>query len=257
MLDPALVLLEALAVRGAAKVAVLSEFSRDLLLARHPEARNRIVLVRGGVEIDEPAHGDADRVRGHYRIPGDRPFLLTVRRLEPRTGVEELLRATDVLVTGGTDVTVGIAGGGAMEHELKELALELGLGERVRFLGRVPDADLPGLYATSDLFVLPTVAYEGFGMSTIEALAAGTPVVGTAVGATPEILRPLDERLLSPSASPSDLAATIAGALAATSPDLRRRCVEYAEAEYRWERAIEPWLDALESTGSGARLEGP
>ena len=119
------------------------------------------------------------------------------------------------------DFTLAIAGSGSLAAGLERLARELGVADSVFFLGRVPDDDLPALYAAADLFVLPTVAYEGFGMATIEALASGTPVVGTPVGATPELLRGLDPRLVASGSGPEELADAIGGALARVDPALR------------------------------------
>jgi len=257
LLDPLLVLLERVAVRRAKTVAVLSEYSRELLLSRHPGLADRIAVVRGGVDYDRFASGDGVSIRAAYGIPADRPFVLTVRRLEPRMGVEELLRTVKTLFERGARLTLGIAGAGMSAARLRELAHELELGEHVRFLGRVPDDDLPGLYAAADLFVLPTVAYEGFGISTVEALAAGTPVVGTAVGATPEILEPLDPRLVAPSADAVDLAATIERALGAVSTATRRRCADYARSRFRWDVAIESWEAALAKAASRAGGDPP
>jgi glycosyltransferase involved in cell wall biosynthesis len=160
-------------------------------------------------------------------------------------GVEELLRAVSVLVREGVRVNVAIAGVGMLESQLRALAATLGLDGHVRFLGRVPDGDLPGLYAAADLFVLPTIAYEGFGMATVEALAAGTPVVGTAIGATPEILGPLGRGLISPTAEPGQLAATIRHALESVSPELRALCADYASATFGWKGAMGLWNAAL------------
>jgi glycosyltransferase involved in cell wall biosynthesis len=252
LLDPLFVLLERIAVGHADVIVVLSEYSRGIVLARHPSAAGRVVLVRGGVDYDAFANGDGAATRVEYGIPGDRPFVLTVRRLEPRMGVEELLRAVGILRDKGVEVTVGVAGTGASGPSLEQLAHRLGLNQHVRFFGRVPDADLPGLYAAADLFVLPTVAYEGFGMSTVEALAAGTPVVGTPVGATPEILSPLDPQLVSRSTRPEDLAAAIESAIASTSAGQRERCAEYARDRFRWETAIESWQAALVATAGYA-----
>lgn len=246
VLDPVFVLLEALAVRSATRIIVLSEYSRALLLSRFPSARGKAVLAHGGVEISRFAYGDPAQIRRAYEISDARPFILTVRRLAPRMGIEELLKAVKVLLAAGDDITLGIAGSGRSQRELRMLTASLGIEERVIFFGRVPDEDLPGLYAAADLFVLPTVAYEGFGMATVEALAAGTPVVGTAVGATPEILRALDAALLCPTASPSDLAHTMQLALARTSPAFRAECAAYADANYSWERTIGEWLKALD-----------
>src|SRR5207249_11624167 len=62
------------------------------------------------------------------------------------------------------------------------------------FLGFIPDETLPSYYHAADVFVLPTRELEGFGLVTVEALACGTPVLGTPVGATPEVLSGLEDR---------------------------------------------------------------
>ncbi len=251
-LHPSLVLLERAAVRGAAAIFVLSEFSRQLVVAAHREAADRVVLVRGGVYTDvfTPAARGAAATRTRFDIPPEGTFLLSVRRLEPRMGLEELLRAARLLVDRGLEFTLGIAGDGLHRDVLHALAREQGIEKRVRFLGRVSDDDLPVLYAAADLFVLPTVAYEGFGMATMEALASGTPVVGTAVGATPELLRPLDAQLVAPSAAPADLADTILAALSRCDPALRERCAAYAREHFDWRVVIGDWQTVLERTAS-------
>jgi glycosyltransferase involved in cell wall biosynthesis len=121
--------------------------------------------------------------------------------------------------------------------------MELRVTNEVRFLGRVPEEELASLYGAADLFVLPTVAYEGFGMATVEALACGTPVVGTPVGATPELLRPLEGGLVAASATPGDLAAAIEFGLARS--DLKRRCAEYARERFSWDRVGDDWERAV------------
>jgi glycosyltransferase involved in cell wall biosynthesis len=162
-----------------------------------------------------------------------------------------------VLLANGVRLTLGVAGAGTSAAGLVKLSRELELDEHVRFLGRVPEDDLPGLYAAADLFVLPTVAYEGFGISTVEALAAGTPVVGTAVGATPKILDPLDPQLVSPSADPGDLAATIERVLGTVSAEQRTRCADYARSRFRWDVAIESWEAALTAAATRAGSDRP
>ena len=82
----------------------------------------------------------------------------------------------------------------------------MGLEGRVELVGHVSDSELALWHRAADVFVLPTVAYVGFGLVTAEALASGTPVVGTRVGATPELLEPLDPRLLAHGTDPEDLA---------------------------------------------------
>jgi glycosyltransferase involved in cell wall biosynthesis len=249
-LHPSFVLLEHVAVGRAARILVLSDFSRGLVSEAHPEVGRRVVHVRGGVDtsVFAPDPKSAASTRSRLGIPLDRPFLLTVRRLEPRMGIEELLRACRQLVGDGLDFTLGVAGSGMLAARLRVLSENLGLEDRVRFLGRVAESSLPGLYAAADLFVLPTIAYEGFGMSTLEALAAGTPVVGTPVGATPELLRPLDPMLVAPGMHSREIADTLARVLGSLDLRFRARCAEYARRRFDWREAIHDWEEALEET---------
>ena len=165
-------------------------------------------------------------------------------------GVEELVRATALLAGSGRPVRLAVAGSGVMREPLEALAAELGVGDRVRFLGRVPDDDLPHLYAGADLFVLPTVAYEGFGISTAEALASGTPVVGTPVGATPELLTPLDPALVATGVDADALAAAVEHGIETLGTDLPARARAYAQSRLSWEVVTGSWLAALEAAKS-------
>ena len=184
--------------------------------------------------------------RGRLGLDVDGPLLLTVRRLEPRMGIDRLLRAVPLL--GENDVTLVVVGSGSLAGDLPRLAAELGAAERVLFVGPVSDdARLADWYRAADLFVLPTTAYEGFGMATVEALASGTPVVGTAIGATPELLAPLDPRLIAQTAYPEALAATIAEALDfATTEDFAARCRAQTEERFGLANAVAAWETALE-----------
>jgi len=244
-LDPLLVGLERSAVARAAGILVLSDFSTQVVLGRHGHVATKLHRVSGGVEDvffarpPEPAPG----TRRRYGVPEGGVLLTTVRRLEPRMGVDELVGAIARL--DDKRLVLAIAGDGMDRGRLERLAVDLGLAERVRFLGRIPDAELRSLYAAADLFVLPTVAYEGFGISTVEALAAGTPVLGTAVGATPEILSGIDSAFVVPHSDADSLAAAIERTLPLLGPDIRARCAEYARTRYGWDVVITGWEKAL------------
>ena len=244
-LDPAHVALERRAAGRASTILVLSAFSRGLFNDQHPGAAGRVRQVSGGVDAGflAPPAESADAVRARHGIPTDAIFLLTTRRLEPRMGLEELLAA--LAAAGDPRLTLVITGAGGQRASLEALARSLAVSDRVRFLGRVSETELRALYAAADLFVLPTVAYEGFGMSTVEALASGTPVLGTAVGATPEILAPIDNALIVPRADGQSLAEGLRRVIPLLTPELRARCADRARAEYAWETAILPWEVAL------------
>jgi glycosyltransferase involved in cell wall biosynthesis len=247
VLDPPAALVDRAAVRAADRILVLSKFSRSLLEQDHRRADlAKIRVVSGGVDVDvfSPEDGPA-AARGRLGLDRSARLLVTVRRAEPRMGIEQLIAATSRLLPSFPDLTLAVVGGGILEPRLRALSAELGIAERVRFPGRVGDSELRDWYRAADLFVLPTVAYEGFGMVTAEALACGSPVVGTPVGATPELLAPLDERLVAPGSTAEDLAGTIAGTLVRTDAELRARCRAYACSRLAWSTAIAAWEAAL------------
>jgi glycosyltransferase involved in cell wall biosynthesis len=244
-LEPPLLLWEQLGMRRARRILVLSDFSRSLVEADYPGLVSRVRLVPGAVDTEwfSPA-GGPEPARARLGLTPAAPLLVSVRRLEPRMGLENLVRAV-ALLGDATPVELSLVGGGTLAGPLRDLAAELGVEGRVRLVGRVSDDELRDWYRAADLFVLPTVAYEGFGMVTAEALASGTPVVGTPIGATPELLAPLDRRLVSAGTEPARLAEAIRAGLALASPPFRARCREYAEARFGWDTAIVEWEQAL------------
>jgi glycosyltransferase involved in cell wall biosynthesis len=239
-LEPVLLGAERIAMARAERILALSEFSSSLIRQDYPRHANRVVPVLGGVDVDRFA--PLANARERLALPRTTPLLVTARRLEPRTGIGELLRALIRL----PKVNLAVIGTGPCEGRLRRLAETLGVGARTQFLGRVSDADLRTWYAAADVVVMPTAAYEGFGLVTAEALACGTPVVATPVGASPELLRPLDPRLVASSASGEALAAAIGEALSAGGNEFRARCREYAVSRYAWDTVILGWESALE-----------
>jgi glycosyltransferase involved in cell wall biosynthesis len=123
--------------------------------------------------------------------------LLSIGRLAPEKEPELLLRAFALaLETNGT-LTLDILGGGPLEAEVKTLVQQLGIQKQVRFLGFVPNQDLPDLIARSHVFVTAT-RIETFGMAVAEALACGRPVVAPRVGALPDLVTSQRGVLVSP-----------------------------------------------------------
>jgi len=226
-------------VRRARRVYPMSGFMAERVRALHRLPADRLRVVPGGVD---PEHfsppGDRSALRARLGLPEKAPVLLSLRNLEPRMGLAELLRAVPVVRAAHPGLRVLIGGTGELATVLREDARALELGETVRFLGFVPEAELPALYGAADLFVLPTQALEGFGLVTLESLACGTPVLGTPVGATPELVRPLDPTLVLDAPSVPAIARGILAFLARGDHDaLRSRCRAHAAA-HTWDAAI-------------------
>jgi len=239
-------------LRRSDRIVVLSEFSRDQLESLYPFAARKVVKIPGGVDLERfrPAD-DREALRRKLGLPADRSVVFTVRRLVPRMGLENLIAAFAEVREVRSDVLLAIAGRGRLEGELRRQADALGLGESVRFLGFVDDEALVRYYQAADLFALPTLAFEGFGMVTLEALACGTPAIGTPIGATPEILSPLARQLVLDGTEPSAIRRGILAMLEwlsdrVAAADLRRRSREYVVANFGWDRAIDAIEDLID-----------
>jgi glycosyltransferase involved in cell wall biosynthesis len=239
-LEPLLLGLERIAIARATRTLVLSEFSRALINEDHPRHADRVVGVLGGVDVDRfaPLAESRDRLGLTKTVP----LLVTARRLEPRMGIDVLLQALVHI----PEAQLAVIGTGSTKSRLRRLAQTLGVEDRTQFVGRVSDADLRTWYAAADVVVMPTAAYEGFGLVTAEALACGTPVVATSVGASPELLRPLDPGLVATNANGEGLAAAIWHALSDGGRELRARCREYAVSRYSWDAVMPEWERTLE-----------
>jgi glycosyltransferase involved in cell wall biosynthesis len=229
--------LEGWLIRRSRRTLVMSDFMRRELHRLHAYPDDRVVLVPGGVDVERfhPASGAS--MRSRFGLPLEAEVLLTVRNLVPRMGLSNLVAAFELLAADRPALHLALAGDGPLRESLAELIAARGLGDRIHLLGRVPDQDLPGLYRCADLFVLPTEALEGFGLVTIEALASGTPVVATPVGASPEILRDLDPELVARSATAADIAAVISRFLRRPPEDraeLSARGRALCESRYSW-----------------------
>lgn len=239
-------LLERYVLKRCQKVITLSEFMREKVHTRHGIPDDKIKVIPAGVD-QERFHPlkDKQTVRRKLELPHDRFVLLTVRNLVPRMGLENLIHAMEMIVKKVEEVFLVVGGNGNLRESLETLVREKRLQRYVQFRGYIGEDRLPSYYQAADLFILPTICLEGFGLVTLEALASGTPVLGTTVGATPEILERLDKSLLFKSADPSSLAELIIEKYKdfKTNPEgyfeLAHRCRSYAEEHYTWQRHVE------------------
>ena len=171
------------------------------------------VIYRG---LDTERFGGSDR---DYARAGGR--LLYVGRLIDNKGVHTLLDACGSLVEKGRQLEVTIVGRGSHDYTtlLRNQIKTLGLSDRAEMIDGLPPEELPRLYADHDLFVFPSIWEEPFGITRIEAMASGMPVVSTTTGGGAEFLRPEENCLAFPPGDSTALADALERLL--SDPDLR------------------------------------
>jgi len=184
---------------------------------------------------------NTDTVRSRYGL-GPGRWLLTVARLAAHKGIDTGLRVLAALRGEFPDLRYAIVGSGVQRKQLEALAKELAVEDRVRFLGYVPEADLPALYNCAEVYLglsrTVSLMAEGFGIALTEASACGVPLVGGLGGGIPDAVRDGETGILVDSDLPEP--ATEAVRLLLSNRDLGRRLGENgrraAEQHYNWDR---------------------
>lgn len=222
---------------------VLRELGLDPL-AEH------VRLVPLGTDPEQFRPGiDTRAVRTRYRLNGD-PWVLTVARLENYKGVDTALKAVAQCRRDGLEVNYLIVGTGKRRKTFQKLAEELGIADHVRFVGNVPDAELPALFNASVAYIGVSrrddgARVEGFGIALAEASASGLPVIAGQSGGLAEAVHDGETGFV---VNPDDPAA-VAAALQRLLADqlLARRLGQGGrkaiETYYNWDRVIRDLRD--------------
>jgi glycosyltransferase involved in cell wall biosynthesis len=238
--------IEGYCLRKSTKILVLSQYMKQKAIDIHRIADEKIIVNPGGVDLDRfnPPEKRAS-LKEELGLPAGRRHLLTVRNLEPRMGLDNLLKAIALHKDKNANIHLVIGGEGPDRSSLENLICNYGLEDDVTMAGFIPVELLPKYYGAADFFVLPTRELEGFGLVTVESLACGTPVMGTPVGGTREILSGFDPLFLFKDATPEAIAEGVAWAMDNWLNDkerytrLRGRCRKYAEKNYSLQRHVD------------------
>ncbi|HET7375539.1 MAG TPA: glycosyltransferase family 1 protein, partial [Anaerolineae bacterium] len=178
-------------VQRATHILADSQATKNDLIELFKTPPEKITVLYSGVDPRfKPIRDrlEVNRVRAKYKI-GAVPFALSIGTLQPRKNYRRLIEAFAKLNDPQLHLVIG-GGRGWMFDDVFAQAKELRLEERVHFIGFVDDDDLPTLYSTAELFVYVSL-YEGFGLPLLEAMACGTPVIGSNTSSLPEVIGPV------------------------------------------------------------------
>lgn len=142
----------------------------------------KIKLIYFGVEVDKYKPREKDENIKNKLGLSKSPAIISLRNLEPIYDVETLIKSMPYVLRNMPKAIFVIGGRGSQERYLKELAKSLGVSERIRFIGFIPNDDLPKYLTSVDVYVSTSLSDAGIAASTAEAMACGLPVVITDSG---------------------------------------------------------------------------
>jgi glycosyltransferase involved in cell wall biosynthesis len=224
--------------RRARAVIAVAEQESQLLQQRFPSLRDRVQVIPNGVDV--PAN------LTHDYPNAERPTIVVVGRLERHKRIDRVIAA----LPNVSDAHLEIIGTGPLLEELAALADRLGVASRVKFLGRVTDAELWAAYQSASVFCSLS-EIEAFGLTLAEAMTAGTPVVVSDIPAHAEVAAAAADvpaTLIAPTAASAEVAAALTTALGQTRQPLASRFPTWSDVAAR---VRDIYAEVLTATSSG------
>ena len=222
------------ALRRASALACVSTYSKTRSLEMAPRARAEIVP--NGVDTSQfypPTDAKARGIEKRFKI-------VTTSTLIPRNGIDILIRAFGLLMREHPHAHLTIAGEGPLEKELRALVKQLRIDQHVDFIGTLRHDQVPDLLRQSDLFVRPSRA-EGFGVSFIEAMACGLPVVTCPSGGILDFVKEGETGRLVPPNDPEALAKAVTELMKNTTSydHISKQALILVKERYSWESIVD------------------
>ncbi len=232
----------------ARRVLAFSDFLSKAAVKYMPDGQTPEVL-HVGVKLDQ-FHP------GNRKLEEDDPVVIGYAKgLSSKYGPEILIEACDMLRNEGMNFICRFAGSGDLQVSLKIMVDRLDLKKHVEFLGRLHHNDIPDFMREIDIFVMPSVVEESFGVAALEASASCLPVVASNIGGIPEVIWDDETGILVEPGKSIDLALALKSLI--VTPDLRncmgRQGRDFVRSNYTWEKTIERldeiFMDVFEDTG--------
>jgi glycosyltransferase involved in cell wall biosynthesis len=239
-------LIERRVLQASERIVTVSEFSRRQLASTLGIPAERIEVVPNGIDEKFVPAPKSAALKVRHGL-GDGPVALFLGGLKPRKNLPFLLHVWRDVAAARPEATLVIAGDGPLGGTVRRQAEAMGLGQRVVFTGRLPEADKVAHYNLADIFLFPS-ELEGFGFAAGEAMSCGLPVIASDEGALPELVAHGQGGF---ACRGGDRAAFVEATLRLLDqPELRRRFGafnrERVDRHFRWPRAARRVLDIYE-----------
>ena len=238
-----------------------SRYTKEVIESIDNKKTENIEIIPMGVDLSKFHPGRKINLRESFNA---QYLVLSVGRLVDKKGIKYLIIGMKDVIKTLPRTKLIVGGSGPEKANLRALSTELGIRDNIIFAGYIENSDLPAYYASSDVFVLPSIETkggdtEGLGVVLLEAMACGTSVIGSDIGGITDII--IDERngLLAMPANSEDLAHKIEKLLA--NEDLRlklsREGLKTVQERFSWGLVVEDFRRSSKDSNSQTSGDAP
>jgi len=226
-------------VKCADKIISVSKFTKKQIVENYKLNPEKINVIYNGIELKEQTFTkqELEELKKQFNIPQEPVVLFVGRVADPRKGLDLLLKSFKNVLEKIDSILLVVGKGD--QTEARTLSMSLGIQDYVIFTGFVDESTLKKCYALCDVYVIPS-RLEGFGLTILEAMAAGKPVIATDVGAIPEIIG--DYGVLVRPECENELTEAINLALHNEIHFLNQKAVEYSK-HFSWSNSTRNLVD--------------
>ncbi len=228
-----------LVLKGSDRVITVSRKTMEYVLKLGADMSKTSVM-HNGVDTTFFHPMNREESRDKLGLPKNKTLILTIRRLVYKNGLDTFIEAAALLAQEFPHLLFIVIGKGPNRKLIEKRVRELRIDDNVRLAGFVPEELLPLHYNAADYFVIPSSSGEGLPLVLLEAMACGLPVIATAVGGTPEIIKDMKNGALVPPRNPEALAETISKFLSNKELGLAigEEAKKIVEEKFSWEENV-------------------
>ena len=195
-------------LKNSDEITANSKYTKNVITAIEYELKCNVEIIPMGVDT---SRFNSDKASDLWNVFQAEYLILSVGRLVDKKGIKYLIIAMEDIIKIFPNAKLIIGGSGPEKEKLESISASLGLKDNVIFVGFIENSDLPKYYASSDIFVLPSIETkggdtEGLGVVLLEAMACGTPVIGSNIGGITDIIKDGETGFLAQPENPKDIA---------------------------------------------------